>query len=117
MTQCCPLFGLGAYAPKVELGGYTPEMERTTRIELASTDWQSVVLPLYDVRMAPGRGYDPLSERSKLSVLPLNEPGIEMARSERIKLPSEGSEPSVLSLNELRIKWLSRRESNAHHPN
>ena len=82
-------------------------MERKTRIKLASSDWQSEVLSLYDFRMAPEEGIEPeSSEASKTSVLPLNDSGKTwLARQATILQPpaSETGAPPIELLANNRI--------------
>ena len=47
-----------SYAPKQMLG-YNIQIKRVTRIELATTAWKAVVLPLNYTRMAAPTGFEP----------------------------------------------------------
>ena len=47
-----------SYAPKQMLG-YNIQIKRVTRIELATTAWKAVVLPLNYTRMAVPTGFEP----------------------------------------------------------
>ena len=47
-----------SYAPKQMLG-YNIQIKRVTRIELATTAWKAVVLPLNYTRMAVWTGLEP----------------------------------------------------------
>ena len=108
-------------SPRYECGALPTKlhrhiMERVNRFELSSSPWQGNILPLNYTRIIGSEKRSRTSTASFKDSRPaVNRSRIKLAGCERIELPCEGSEPSVLPLNEHPTSnWLQRQDSNLH---